>query len=157
MKYIFKWLFVENQFKYPKMQLLNVRNIKIIIIDECTLFQRVMKELLVNELSCEIIGEVSTEEDFFTLKNIHIADLILMNIHMPQFNGIEIAKRMTYKYPNAKIIAITVYSEKVYLDQIVEAGFRGCLLKSNFFAHLIPAFECVLNGRLYFDKEFHVK
>ena len=141
------------------MKLLKANNtkIKIIIVDDSTMYRKVIKEFLENELGCEVISQASNGDEFLSLQNIHEADIILMDIQMPKLSGLEIAKLWTYKYPSSKIIAVTMYSEKVYLDQLVEVGFKGCILKSNFFEHIVPAIEYVMAGRIYFNRELQIK
>jgi len=140
-----------------KLNKSNNSKIKIIIVDDCLMFQRVMKEVLVKEINCEIIGEASNGEEFLLLDNIHVADIILMDIKMPKLNGFETAKKVTYLYPNAKLIAVTMFSEKIYLDQIVKAGFKGGILKSNFFNNISPAIERVMSGHFYFANDFELQ
>jgi DNA-binding NarL/FixJ family response regulator len=127
--------------------------INFIIVDDCFLFRRAIKKLLQYKLNCEVIAEVANGEEFFSLKNIYDADILLIDIQMSKCNGFEIVKRITNKYPNIKIIAVTMSNEKVYLDHLIETGLKGNIQMSRFFEHIIPALECVMSGSLYFNNE----
>ena len=116
-----------------------------------------MKEFLENEMACHIIGEASNGEEFLNLTNIHEADIVLMDIQMPLLSGMDAAKIWTLQYPNSKMIAVTMYNEKIYLNQLIEVGFKGCVLKTRFFEDVILAFDKILRGGMFFNESLSVK
>jgi DNA-binding NarL/FixJ family response regulator len=72
-----------------------------------------------------------------------------MDIAMEQMDGIEATKLVLWREPQLKIIAVTMHSEKVYLLQLIEAGFKGCVFKPEIFNQLSYAIETVLEGKLF--------
>jgi len=130
--------------------------IKLIIVDDSEMYRKVMIEFLENELLCKVIDEARNGEAFLQLKTIQLADIVLLDLQMPSVNGFQVAKRMSIQYPNIKIIAVTMYTENVYLDQLVELGFKGCVFKTSFFDEIIPALEQVLGGGYYFNKSLEI-
>jgi len=129
---------------------------KIIIVDDSEMYRRVMKEFLRNELNCEVIAEAANGEAFLQLPNIHMADIVLMDLQMPRVNGFQSAQRMSIQHPNVKIIAVTMYTDKIYLSQLIELGFKGCVYKTTFFDDIIPAMHQVLTGGYYFNENIPI-
>ncbi len=83
-------------------------------------------------------------------------DVVVMDINMPEMDGITCAKNIKKDYPEIKIILLTMYSQKSFVDEILKLGIEGCLLKNNSGKQLIEAIQRVTNGNLYYDhlKEF---
>lgn len=128
-----------------------MKNLKFILVDDNNEFRKALGELLEIEFSAKIIAEASNGKEFLELNNSYHADIILMDLFMPEMNGIEATKPYVWKYPHSKIIAITMHAEKAYLQQLVEAGFKGCIFKNNIFNELKNAVEAVLDNKFYFS------
>ena len=133
-------------------QSIQMKQMKIIIVDDSEMYRRVMKEFLHNELNCEVIGEASNGEAFLQLSNIAVADIILMDLQMPKLNGFQTAQTISSQIPAVKMIAVTMYTDKVYEQQLKEHGFKGCVYKTTFFDDIIPAMHKVLMGEYYFSE-----
>lgn len=80
-----------------------------------------------------------------------IADVIILDINMPKMNGIQCTEWIKKRYPLAKVIILTMFPEKTYIDQLVKIGADGCLLKSRGSKDLLDAIERVSSNRSYFD------
>ena len=83
------------------------------------------------------------------LSNIQNADIILMDLMMPEKGGYETAFETTSAYRDVKIIAVTNQYEIAYLNEILESGFKACIFKNNFFNEIIPTIIKVINGEYY--------
>lgn len=127
---------------------------KLIIVDDNSEFRSNLKVFLELKLNHQVIAEASSGEEFlaFDETTIREADIILMDIMMNQISGIEATKRITWLHFNLKIIAVTMHIEKVFLDQIIEAGFKGFVLKTNIFNTLEKTLDDVYYGRLHIDE-----
>lgn len=123
----------------------------IIIVDDNNEFRSTLKFFIELKLNHKVIADVASGEEFLELdsKIIRDADIVLMDIIMNQIDGFEATKRITWKHKNIKIIAVTMHIEKVFLKEIIEAGFKGCVFKSNVFHSLEKALQEVHAGRLY--------
>ena len=126
------------------------RALNIIIVDDNLQFRRRLKYYIENELGYSVIGEASDGIEFLKLQNAIRADIILMDIVMDKMGGLETVKRSLWQNFHLKIIAITMYIEKAYLDELIEAGFKGCVFKQNIYNQLPAALDEVKNGKLYF-------
>ena len=128
---------------------------RLIIVDDNKQFRKTLKLFIQESLQHEVIAEAESGEEFLELDPIIIreADIILMDIMMGNLNGFEATKQITWKYPTLKIIAVTMHVERVFLNEIIEAGFKGCVFKSEIFDTLEKALREVKSGHIYVNKQ----
>jgi DNA-binding NarL/FixJ family response regulator len=124
--------------------------IKLVLVDDNIPFRNALKKLLQKEFNADVIGEASNAEEFRKLKNMQMADVILMDVMMPGTDGITLSKESLQKQSNLKIIAITMHIDRVYLISLIEAGFKGCVNKSRLFEEINMAIHTVLKGKVFF-------
>jgi len=128
---------------------------KIIIVDDNHEFRSTLRFFIEEKLNYTVIAEAESGEEFLELDPILIneADIIIMDIIMNQISGIDATKSITWKYKNIKILAVTMHIEKVFLEQILEAGFKGCVFKSDVFNSLEKALLEIQAGRLFINEK----
>lgn len=128
---------------------------KIIIVDDNNEFRSTLRFFIEQRLNHIVIADVASGEDFLKLDStvIRDADIVLMDIMMNQISGIDATKIITWKHTNVKVIAVTMHIEKVFLKQIIETGFKGCVFKSNVFHTLEKALQEVYAGRMYINEK----
>jgi DNA-binding NarL/FixJ family response regulator len=127
--------------------------LKLILVDDNEPFRMALKNILLNKFNAQIIGEASSGAEFKELTNLHLADIILMDVMMPDIDGITLTKKALWSNSTLKFIAITMHYDKVYLISLLGAGFKGCVFKSNIFSEIGQAVDTVMAGRLYFPKD----
>ena len=116
-----------------------------------------LKMLLQSLHEYELIEE-STNYFEIAGKNIfHKADIVLMDLMMPDISGIEAAKKILWEHPKVPILAITMFTDNAYLLELMGAGFKGCVFKSNIYNELDSAIKCVLSGKRYFPADIKLK
>lgn len=136
---------------------LDCHNVKIIVVDDNQAFREALKSLLQNEYQFQVIGEASSAHEFFTLSNIMSADIILMDLLIPEIDGYSIAQHLLDNYHHGmSIIAMTMHTEKAYLQELVQAGFKGCVFKPDIHANIKDAILKVLNKKYYFPSEIKI-
>ena len=84
-------------------------------------------------------------------------DILLLDINLPDGNGIDLCKELTGLYPNLKIIALSSYSEIAFVKRILGNGANGYLLKNTSKEELIEAFKTVLDGGQYLQSDIQKK
>jgi len=130
-----------------------MEKIRIIIADDHQLFRNGLKILLSAFPEFEIIGEASNGKEFLSLiKNISV-DVALMDINMPEMDGIEATKQAMKTHKDLNIIALSMYGEEEYYYKMVEAGAKGFLLKNSDISEVKEALLTVKKGNNYFSQE----
>lgn len=126
---------------------------KIIIVDDHQVFRLGIKSLIVKEQIAEIIAEASNGNEFLDLLNEHNPDMVLMDIGMPQMDGIEATQKALQKNPELKILVLSNFGDEIHYFKIIQAGAKGFVLKTSGINELKSAIEKVLEGESYFSNE----
>lgn len=127
--------------------------IKIFLVDDHTLFREGLRFLLSDD---ELISEIyEAENGKVLLQNILDIkpDIILMDIEMPEMNGIEATKECCKIYPEAKVIALSMYANENFYTEMIDAGAKGFLLKNSKFEDVKKAIIDVYKGKNFFSPE----
>lgn len=132
--------------------------IGIIIADDHQLFRNGLKILLNSIPEFEVTGEASNGEEFLRILKCTSADVALMDINMPEMDGIEATRRGLDLCPSINIIALSMYGEEEYYYKMVDAGAKGFLLKDSDISDVKEAILTVVRGGSYFSQEllYHV-
>src|SRR5690554_230120 len=127
--------------------------IKIVVVDDHAIFLKGLS-LLINECpDFKVVGEANNGIQFLELLEKMTPDLVLMDIKMPLMDGIEATKKALIKFPDLKIMTLTMFSEHKYLRLMAEAGVIGFILKSIGKRELEHAIKTVVAGKTYFSPE----
>ncbi len=131
---------------------------RIIIADDHQLFRNGLKILLNAFPEFEVTGEASNGEEFLKVLKTTPADIALMDINMPEMDGIEATRKSLKIYPDINIIALSMYGEEEYYYKMVDAGAKGFLLKDSDISEVREAILTVIRGGSYFSQEllYHV-
>ena len=126
---------------------------KVIIVDDHTLFRNGLRILLNNMENYHVIAEASNGKQFLELLEKEIPDLVLLDINMPVMDGIEAATIAHDKYPDLKIITLSMYGEEDYYYKMVNAGVKGFVLKNSDIKEVKNALDVVFEGGSFFSSE----
>lgn len=128
--------------------------IKIALVDDHALFRNGLKLLLDNANSHKVVIEASNGQDFLDqINTTNMPDIVLMDISMPVMDGIEATQKLLEKYPDVKVIALSMFGEEDYYFKMVNAGVKGFLLKNSDIKEVVEAIEQVMKGNSYFSQE----
>jgi len=130
-----------------------MEKIKIIIADDHQLFRNGLKILLNAFPDFEVTGEASNGEEFLSVLRNTKADVALMDINMPEMDGIEATRKGVRLCPGIHIIALSMYGEEEYYYKMVDAGAKGFILKDSDISEVREAILTVLKGGSYFSQE----
>jgi DNA-binding NarL/FixJ family response regulator len=132
--------------------------IRIIIADDHQLFRNGLKILLNAFPEFEVAGEASNGIEFLKILKTNRADVALMDINMPEMDGIDATREGLKIDPDIKIIALSMYGEEDYYYKMVDAGAKGFLLKDSDISEVKEAILTIIKGGSYFSQEllYHV-
>jgi len=127
--------------------------LNIIIVDDHEFFRNGLK-MVINRLKyAKVVGEAANGQEFLNLIESTKADMILMDIQMPVLNGIEATEIALKKYPDLKIIALTMFSDEEYIQRMIDSGVKGFLLKNITKEILDQALKSIAAGNNYYSPE----
>jgi len=104
---------------------------KLIVVDNNLTFRKRLIFLINVENCAEIIGEASNEDDFFKLLTNHHPDILLIDVDIPELNGIDVIQRALNKLPGLMIFAFTMFGDDEYIIRLKKYGVKGFILKSS--------------------------
>ncbi|MDD4644819.1 MAG: response regulator transcription factor [Bacteroidales bacterium] len=126
---------------------------RVMLVDDHKLFRKGLRMLIETLSHFEVAGEASDGVEFLHLLNQNKPDIVMLDIAMPEMDGIEAARQALVKYPDLKIITLSMFGEQDYYFKMVDAGVKGFLLKNSDFAEVKMALETVVEGGNYFSRE----
>ena len=130
--------------------------IKILIVDDHKMIRDGIKSMLQGEMDYVVVGEASNgKEALGKLEDIEV-DLAIMDINMPEMNGVECTIEINKNYVNTKVLALTMHDEELYLAKMMEAGAVGYILKDLGKDELLRAIREIVNGKHYFSPEITI-
>lgn len=127
--------------------------IKIIITDDHRMFRESLRKILTIEKVAEVIAEASNGVELLELLDEHKPDIILMDISMPEMDGIEATKKAIEKQPTVKVLTLSSFGDENYYYNMLEAGAKGFVLKNAGILELQNAIIEVSKGGSWFSSE----
>ncbi len=128
-------------------------NIDILLVDDHDIVRDGIRMLLEDEVGFGIAAEAENGKEALKACKEHDIDLIIMDISMPEMNGIEATEKIKESFPEIKILALTMMDEDQHIRQMIEAGASGYILKSSDKIELVDAITTILEGKHYFSSD----
>jgi len=126
-------------------------SVRILIADDHTLMRQGLRELCERLGGFQVVAKAANGAQAVELPRAARPDVILMDIGMPDVDGVEAIRRIMRETPAARIIAVTMYRQEQYMLDAIRAGARGYLLKTVDAGELIAAIEAVHRGDYLID------
>jgi two-component system response regulator NreC len=121
----------------------------VLLVDDHAMVRDGIRSLLEQSDRIEVIAEAQNGREGVALAAKHAPDIVLIDISMPDLNGLEATRLIHASDPKIAVIALTMYSEERYVTGIFQAGGRGYLLKTCDGDELMRAIDAVMQGSLY--------
>jgi DNA-binding NarL/FixJ family response regulator len=130
-----------------------MEKIKIIIADDHTMFLQGIVSLIENEENISILGKASNGNEVFKIIVKATPDVLLLDISMPEMDGIEVTKIIKQQFPTIKILILSTHSSVQMIAKLIRMGVDGYLLKNAEKRELLHAINTIQKGESYFSKE----
>jgi two-component system response regulator NreC len=127
--------------------------VNIILADDHTLFREGLLSILNDELGFKVVAQAENGREVVKLANKMDVDVIVMDIAMPELNGIEATSQVLHDHPDVKVIALSMHSDRHFVQGMLKAGAKGYLLKDCAGNELIKAVREVMLDRYYISEE----
>lgn len=124
-------------------------SIKIILADDHTIMREGLRSLLEQQREFEIIAETEDGHTTVQLTKKYKPDVVIMDISMPELNGIEATREILSELPDVKVIALSMHSDKRFVANMLRAGAKGYLRKNSAADELSRAIKTVMSGKIY--------
>jgi two-component system response regulator NreC len=128
-----------------------MKKVRILLADGHTVMRAGLRALLERQPNLEVVGEAGDGRQSVELASSHVPDVVVMDIAMPNLNGVEATRRMVRKQPTISVVILSMYSDESYVMRALEAGARAYLLKDSAVTDLIRAIEAVSQGKSFFS------
>jgi DNA-binding NarL/FixJ family response regulator len=128
----------------------NMKALRILVADDHDLMRRGIKALLQSHAGWEVCGEAHTGREAVTKAEELKPDIVILDISMPDLNGVDAAKRIRKGSPDTEVLILSVHYSDQLIRDILEAGVRGYIVKSDSDRDLIIAVETLANHKPFF-------
>lgn len=127
------------------------RPLRILLVDDHPIVLAGVKALVMTDPNVEVVGEAFDGAGGLRLAAEYAPDIVILDISLPDLNGVKVAERLRRECPGCKILVLTVHEDRGYLRQLLDVGIAGYLLKRSATAELSRAIAAVGAGGLYLD------
>jgi DNA-binding NarL/FixJ family response regulator len=124
---------------------------RIVLADDHPIVLDGLRNLVRAEDDFELVGEAVSGFSALKLIREKRPDVAVLDISMPELNGIVLSRRLAGEMPDIRLLILTLHEDRAYLNQALEAGVRGYVLKRSAVENLVQAIRAVMVGGLYID------
>jgi len=124
---------------------------RILIADDHAIVRTGLRTLLQSETSLELVGEASGGYEAIDLVAETSPDILLLDLSMPDLDGIAVTKQLKPKYPKLRILILTIHEDEALVREAIKAGASGYILKRAAESELVSAINVLMRGDMYVD------
>ncbi|HWE97171.1 MAG TPA: response regulator transcription factor [Tepidisphaeraceae bacterium] len=124
-------------------------SIRIVLADDHQIVREGLRALVAAQDGMDVVGEASNGRSAVELSIEMSPDVVVMDIGMPDLNGIEATRRILSENPRCKVIGLSMHSDRRFLSEMLKAGATAYLLKDSAFEELASAIRAVVAGQVY--------
>ena len=130
-----------------------MNKLRVLLADDHKMVREGLKSLVNSQPDMEVVGEADNGRAAIALARELKPDVVVMDVSMPELNGLEATKKLLRLYPDIKVLTLTRHADDGYLQQLLRAGACGYVLKLSAADELVRAIRAVVAGKIYLDPE----
>ena len=123
--------------------------VRLMLVDDHEVIRTGLKSFLESQPGLQVVAEASSGVEALKLAQEHHPEVVIMDISMPDMDGLETTRRMRVSSPNCKVLALTVHTDKQYFFEMLSAGAMGYVTKQSAAEDLVDAIHAVAVGSVY--------
>ena len=124
-------------------------SISVLIVDDHQIIREGLRSLLEHEADIKVVGDASTGRAAVKLAGELWPDVIVMDVGMPDLNGIDATRQINAAFPSPRVIALSMHADRRFATEMLKAGARGYVLKEAAFEELAAAIRAVMDGKVF--------
>jgi RNA polymerase sigma factor (sigma-70 family) len=126
--------------------------IRIVVADDHAIIREGLRVMLGNQPDMEVVGIATNGREAIRLVDEHEPDVVVMDISMPELNGIEAMQQMLPRHPNVQVVVLSIHESKPYVSRALKAGARGYLIKETAGLEVVEAVRAVHHSERYLSQ-----
>ncbi len=127
--------------------------IKVCIADDHAMFVDGIESILKTAKNIRVVDRCFSGSQVSEMLTNSESDVLLLDINLPEINGVDLTKILTKEFPNTKVLVLSMYNEESFVTEILKNGAVGYILKNTGRTELVKAIETVASGQTYYSQE----
>lgn len=129
------------------------RSYAIILADDHTMLRQGLRDIINAEAGLKVITEVDNGKALLRIMGKMEPDMVVLDVAMPEMSGLEAARQIKARYPNVRVLMMSMHNQEYYVADALAAGARGYLLKEDTSAELLNAIDAIRRGQTYLSRK----
>ncbi|MCK5145404.1 response regulator transcription factor [bacterium] len=126
--------------------------LRLLLADDHQIIRQGLCSLLAAEHDICVVAEAVNGREVLKLAREHCPDMVILDISMPELNGIEAARQIVRDFPAMKIVMLSMHADRRFIQETLDIGASAYLLKDAAFEELVEAIHCVMQGGQYLSR-----
>jgi DNA-binding NarL/FixJ family response regulator len=128
-----------------------MKKLKILLADDHKMLREGLRVLIQNRRDMKVVGEAANGKEVLQMAATLQPDVVVMDLSMPELNGLQATQMLKAKYPEIKVVVLTAHEDESYLRQLFKAGASGYVLKRSAGDALVQAITMAVKGQAYLE------
>ena len=127
--------------------------IRVMLIDDHTMLREALRLVLEQDGEFRVVGEAGDGKSALRVADDCLPDVVVMDVSMPGQSGVETTRQLLARRPGAKVLALSTFLDRTVVQQMLEAGASGYIVKSAITQELVDGIKCVFEGNSYLSSQ----
>lgn len=147
--FLFHWFFEKKKMVFSAINYIISNTMKIFLVDDHEIMREGVCALLRKYPEMDVVGQAADGRTAIEMVRELLPDIVIMDIGMPNLNGIEATRQMITENPHIKVMALSTHSDGSVVAKMIKAGATGYMLKESAFSELLDGLQAMAEGKIY--------